>query len=206
MKVLKLISGLAGVVLSASGAYADTLGALTLNYETTSSGTTQNSNVANSLSVPGSYKFGHSVAYTTGNVAGTTSGFYDDYIFTIPAGQVDAITSSIDLSGILGISNLQVRLFSVTDASAPGTTGNPGSFLLEKWSDVLSCGSNCNYTVNVLPPYPLTAGTYDLQVRGTAEASGGSFAGVLNTAPVPLPAAIVLLLSGLGVVGGIRRK
>jgi hypothetical protein len=52
----------------------------------------------------------------------------------------------------------------------------------------------------------LNAGTYDLQVRGTTEALGGSYSGVMNLTPVPLPAAFPLLLSGLGMLRGLRRR
>jgi hypothetical protein len=60
--------------------------------------------------------------------------------------------------------------------------------------------------VDVITPHTLTAGTYDLQVRGTTDTLGGSFSGVLNTAPVPLPAALPLLLSGFGLLGGMLRR
>jgi hypothetical protein len=120
---------------------------------------------------------------------------------------VNSITSTIDLAGLLGITNLQVRLFSVADATAPGTTGNPGGSLIQAWSSAVSCGSGCTGTVDVITPHTLSAGTYDLQVRGTTNTLGGSFSGVLNTAPVPLPAAFFLLLSGMGLVGSsIPRK
>jgi len=184
-------------------ALADTLN---LNYETTSAGTTTYSNVANAVLVPGSYNYGHSVAHTDGNVTGTTFGFYNDYIFTIGAGQVDSITSTIDLAGLTGINNLQVRLFNVADASAPGTTGNPAGSLIQAWSSALSCGTGCTGTVDVITPHTLSAGTYDLQVRGTTNSLGGSFSGVLNTAPVPVPAAFALLLSGMTMFGSLVRR
>jgi len=182
--------------------FADTLN---LNYETTSAGVTALSNVANAVQVPGTYNYGQTVAHTDGNVTGTSFGFYDDYIFTIGAGQVNSITSTIDLAGLLGITNLQVRLFSVADASTPGTTGNPGGSLIQAWSSAISCGTGCTGTVDVITPHTLTAGTYDLQVRGTTNTLGGSFSGVLNTAPVPLPAAFVLLLSGMTMFGSLVR-
>ena len=190
-------------VLLSHSAWSDTLN---LNYETTSAGVTTNSSTANPVQVPGTYNYGHSVTHTNGNVTGTTFGFYDDYIFTIAAGQVDSITSTIDLAGLLGISNLQVRLFGVADASAPGTTGNPLGSLIQSWSNTVSCGSGCTGTIDVITPHTLSAGTYDLQVRGTTDTLGGSFAGVLNTSPVPLPAALPLLLSGLGLLRGFTRR
>jgi hypothetical protein len=180
---------------------ADTLN---LNYETTVAGVTTSSTTANAVQVPGSYNYGHTVAASSGTVNGF--GFYDDYIFTIGAGQVNSITSTIDLAGLIGISNMQVRLFSVADASVPGTTGNPGGSLIQAWSTAVSCGTGCAGTIDVITPHTLTAGTYDLQVRGTANILSGSFSGVLNTAPVPLPAALPLLFSGLGLLGGMLRR
>ena len=53
----------------------------------------------------------------------------------------------------------------------------------------------------------LAAGTYVLEVRGMATGtSGGSYSGTLNVAPVPLPATLPLLLSGLGLLGGLLRR
>lgn len=191
-------------LLLTHAAWADTLN---LVWETTSEGSTPFPHPQNdTISVPGTYNYGHSVTHTNGNVSGTNFGFYDDFIFTIGAGQVDSITSSIDLAGLLGITNLQVRLFNVADASSPGTTGNPGGSLIQSWSSAVSCGSGCTGTVDVITPHTLSAGTYDLQVRGTTETLGGSFAGVLNTSPVPLPAAVILLLSGVGVMRGFGQR
>jgi hypothetical protein len=49
----------------------------------------------------------------------------------------------------------------------------------------------------------LAAWTYVLEVRGNVTGtSGGSYSGTLNVAPVPLPAALPLLFSGLGLLGG----
>ena len=204
MRVVRLIVSCVMLIapLMSIDVFADTLN---LNYETTSAGTTTYSNVANAAQVPGTYNYGHSVAHVDGNVTGTAFGFYDDYIFTIGAGQVDSITSTIDLAGLLGITNMQVRLFNVADASAPGTTGVPPS-LVQSWSNAISCGTGCTGTVDVITPHTLTAGTYDLQVRGTTDSLGGSFSGVLNTAPVPLPAAFGLLLSGMTMFGSIIRR
>lgn len=193
-------------VLASDTAWCDTIGSLNLNFETTAAGTTTYSTTANDVMVPGTYNYAHSVVYTPGNVAGTSYGFYDDYIFSIGSGQVDSITSTIDLAGLVGINGLQVRLFNVPDASSPGTSGYPGSSLIQAWSSSMSCGSGCTGTVAVINPQVLNAGTYDLQIRGTAESYGGSFAGVLNAAPVPLPAAFTLLLSGVGLLGAMRRR
>jgi hypothetical protein len=59
----------------------------------------------------------------------------------------------------------------------------------------------------VLQPTTLAAGTYVLEVRGSLLAgdgvpgSSGSYSGVLNLTPVPLPAGLPLLLSGVSMFG-----
>jgi hypothetical protein len=53
----------------------------------------------------------------------------------------------------------------------------------------------------------LSSGSYYLEVRGNVDGtSGGSYSGTLNIAPVPLPAALPLLLSGFGLLGGLVRR
>jgi hypothetical protein len=61
----------------------------------------------------------------------------------------------------------------------------------------------------VLPETLLAPGSYVLEIRGNVTGSaGGSYSGVLNLAPapVPLPAALPLLLSGIGLFGVIRQQ
>lgn len=59
----------------------------------------------------------------------------------------------------------------------------------------------------MLDPIALTAGTYTLQIKGTVTgAFGGSYAGVLNVAPVPEPASYAMLLSGLAIFGFAASK
>jgi hypothetical protein len=46
----------------------------------------------------------------------------------------------------------------------------------------------------------IAAGDYILQVRGEAT-TGSSYAGTITFTPVPLPSSLVMLLSGLGLLG-----
>lgn len=140
------------------------------------------------------------------NVTGTTDTFFDDYVFTIASSNIDSWTASLNLGSLVGLSNLRVRLFNVAgNTNGAGTldvvTGAPaGGSLLDSWSTPVSGGTGSYVIFN---PAVLARGTYDLQVE--ADVSGivsGTYVGQLNASPVPLPAALPLLLSGLGLVGG----
>ena len=149
-----------------------------------------------------------SLAYSN-SFASASSGstFWDDYIFTIPNGSANSVTSSINLDSILGLSNLQTRLYTgsahQTAAVVPGT-------LMSAWGTTVNFSPTVGITTVVLNPITLLAGTYTLQVRGTVTGtSGGSYAGVLNVAqPVPEPESYAMLMTGLGLMGfmGRRRK
>jgi hypothetical protein len=152
------------------------------------------------IPVPSSLNYGNSF---TSAASGTT--FFDDYIFTIPDGSANSVTSSINLGSLLGIDSLQARLYSgnahYTGAVAPGT-------LLEAWGTVVNYSPGVSATTVVLDPLLLMAGTYTLQIRGTVTGlAGGSYAGVLNvTPPIPELETYALLLAGLGMVGAVARR
>ena len=183
-------------------------GNLFLSEATTGSGSSPFGNISG-LSNPGNYTYQDSwTAPQSSVVAGTTSGFYDDFVFTVSAGQVDSISSSITLGNMLGISGMQVRLY---DYNANGqaapllTTPVPGS-AFDAWSSTVAFPGGTS-TVNVLPTTTLAAGTYAIEVRGTVTGSaGGNYTGSLNVTPVPLPAALPALLSGMGVLAAYRRR
>lgn len=105
---------------------------------------------------------------------------------------------------------MQAALFSVVPGeSVPlfGTTLPAGSTDLTGWSSPL--GSGVSGTISVIPATQLAAGTYALEIRGTVTGTaGGSYSGELNlaTTPVPLPASLWLMLSGLGGLGALSMK
>jgi hypothetical protein len=138
---------------------------------------------------------------------GAGYGFYDDYVFTISGSTANSVTSTIDLGNLVQISGLQVRLFSLTGNSVLPVLGIPSGGVIDAWSSAISSGALTG-TISVLPTTMLGAGSYVLEVRGTATGSlGGNYSGVLNLAPVPLPAGLPLLLSGLSALGlGLRRR
>ena len=128
--------------------------------------------------------------------------FLDHWSFTLGANaSVSGVAATInftngpDGSPLFGIENLQLKL--VADQ-----IGGP---VLVSWLTVTTPAPGLNQLVALVPTAPLGAGNYDLQVRGTLTAPG-SYSGSLIAAPpavVPLPAALPLLLSGLGVLGAV---
>jgi|SRR5882757_1801130 len=130
--------------------------------------------------------------------------FYDDYRFSINPPGSTSNTAVITLTNPQGpaVSNLEVRLFSTAGGSnAAPVLGPPlGGTIVDAWSTVFP-GGRFVYTL----PTGFGAGTYDLQIRGLATAAS-SYGGTINFAPVPLPAALPLLLSGFGLVAGLRRR
>lgn len=177
-------------------------GSLYLSEATTGSGSSPFSNIS-ALAIPGNYSYSDSwTSAQTVPVSGTSSGFYDDFVFTIGPGQVDSITSSVSLQNMLGISGMQVRLY---DYNANGQAAPllnpavPGS-AFDAWSSTVSFPGGTT-TVDVLPATTLAAGTYVVEVRGTVSGtSGGNYTGSLDVTPVPLPPALPALLSGLGLL------
>jgi hypothetical protein len=140
-----------------------------------------------------------------GSFSSPQNQFYDEYLFSIDTNSVDTITSTISLSSLLGINNLQTRLYSGTVT----TTGTPDG-LLQAWSTPITItGTGYSGTMAVINPITLSAGNYVLEVRGdVVGTAGGSYAGVLNISPIPEPGEWVLMLIGLGLVGFVatRRK
>lgn len=123
--------------------------------------------------LPTSIIYGNSFAS-----ASTGTSFFDDYIFSIPDGLANSVTSSINLDSILGLSNLQARLYTgsshQTGAVVPGT-------LMSAWGTTVNFSPTVSATTVVLNPLLLNAGTYTLQIRGAVLGSaGGSYSGVLN--------------------------
>jgi hypothetical protein len=153
------------------------------------------------LTPPASLTYGNSFSQAA---SGTT--FYDDYIFSIPDSTFSSsVTSSINLGTLLGISNLQARIYSGSNHITDDVTPT----LIQAWGNPVTIAPGISSTTVVLnPTSPLTTGTYTLQLRGLVSGTaGGSYAGVLNVAPVPEPDSLAMLICGLGLMGiNARRK
>jgi hypothetical protein len=210
----QLLSTLLASALVVSYAPVASAAALNLTHSFVSSVTDTGNGVVTPLAVPGSSTYGHTFIAPTTAIPGSPSGygFYDDFVFTIAGATTNSVTSTIDFSGLLEITNLQVRLFNASGnvfpvlASPAGCPGM-GCTLINAWSSPISYGPTTG-TVAVLPGSLLGAGTYVLEVRGkVVGAAGGSYSGVLNLAPVPVPAAAWLFGSGVvGLLATRRRK
>ncbi len=143
-------------------------------------------------------------------VAGTvfaTDTYYDDFGFQIGGSSFSSITATIDLGGSFDINNLSVRLYRGTLQTT--TTGAVGPALMQAWSTNLQLAAQGSGSgdVQVIAPIDLSPGSYVLELRGNiVGTNGGSYAGVLNLAPVPEPGAMGLMLAGFGVLGFIGRR
>ncbi len=176
------------------------------SYSTTAGGTTGPG--TNYVLGPPGVNYGNT--FTTdqsGALIGTGFGFYDDIIFTVSGVNASSVTSTIDLGNLVQISGLQVRLFNYAGNTTLPVFGSPAGGAIDAWSTPISSGP-VSGTISVIPTTLLNPGTYVLEIRGTATGSlGGNYSGVLNLAPVPLPAGLPLLLSGLSALGfGLRRR
>lgn len=157
-------------------------------------------------SVPGQYNYVDSFLSPTasGQISGSdiyggpvngnlgAAGFIDDYFFQISPASADAVSATIS-NGTFAVSDLFARIYSLSV--------NPGGLEITQpvgtvfYGDIMDSGPATLVQIN---PVTLAAGSYVLEISGTASgAAGGSYTGTLNLSPVPLPASFPLLLTGL---------
>ncbi len=183
------------------------------NPNATTAGAVTDNDVSGNAASSYYYGDGFASAQTAISAAGVpagTYGFYDNFVFTVSTSIADAITSTISLSS--GGSNTQITNL---DAQLFLLSGNPSLPSFTPSNTINDTLSVTNFTLNqevsgstvVLDPtQTLASGTYVLEIRGLADGSaGGSYSGVLNIAPVPLPAGLPLLLSGVAGLAIFRR-
>jgi hypothetical protein len=180
-------------------------------------------NAANGIITP-TVSYGISNAYNPGgpiassfpssvadplNKGGGPWNFYDDYVFTIGPSGSSIQSALIAFSTTwFGISNLQGRIIGANGTfDAASNLGAPasGNTVIDGWTNTIVVSGVNTVTLNKTAFGP---GTYDLQIRGEVMGtppSGGYGGGITFTA-VPVPAAFPLLLSGLGLLGGLRLR
>jgi hypothetical protein len=210
-------AGASTVTLNGSGQMywaAQFEGSASGNTQTTPTGTFGN-NYA--LSVPGQYTFLDSFSQQTYNLTGpgTTSSvgpyaFQDSYVFSLSqAAQGDALVVSLNLgqspSAVYNISDLQFRLYEVPPGTTqPGLSIPTGSTIIQSWMGTSGPSSGNPVQASFSN---VQSGTYFLDIAGIADgSSGGTYVGQLNLSPIPLPGAAWLMISGIGLLGGVARR
>lgn len=157
----------------------------------------------NTLTVPNDYGYYELVPNTAPVAVGDA--FYDDYVFSVSEAAASSVTATVDLGTWYDIDNLQVRLFSLTSGyvywSSGPTPAGVGSV------NTATVENNGSASTAILENINLVAGDYVLQISGISTGSnGGSYSGSLLLQPVPIPAAGILLFSGLLGMGLLRRR
>jgi hypothetical protein len=158
-----------------------------------------NYNFFNSYSLP-----------TTASYSGTLNGysynFDDNYIIDVPAAESSAYIFSLNFTQQLGIQNLTARLYAYNAGGVQnvvvGGTGPVTGAVSGPWSpDQNGVISSTTLSADVPP------GEYVLQVVGLQTGTvSGMYNGSLAITPVPVPAGLPLLLSGLGGMAFLRRR
>lgn len=188
-------------------------GELGLSYQTTASGTLGAGGTTQGgwpvsgqpTVVPASgatFAYADNFTAPTPEIGATGFGFYDDYGFTIGTSSADSVTTTINLGTQYQISDLAVRLYNVSAYNLFSNSGTPSFAPVAGEIDATPDGS-----AETISAVDLAAGTYVLEVRGDVTGTaGGSYSGVLNVipTPVPLPGSLALLLSGIAAVGVLR--
>jgi hypothetical protein len=133
-----------------------------------------------------------------------TWNFQDNYDFTTPLSgpQIQGAVLSFSVpslpGGGIGVENIEARViaFDSTKQAAGQLVSTNQVTVVDGWQSIKTAGSVNLYTAT-LNAQTLTANTeYVLQIRGEA-LNSGSYNGSVTFTPVPVPASVVLLLSGL---------
>lgn len=133
---------------------------------------------------------------------GPQNQFTDWFGFSVNESSYNGITASISFAQVFGIDQLTTQLYG---GSITGEQVNVGSLIATGDSSQTSF-SNVIQTTSVIAPTFLS-GDYLIKISGlTTGEFGGSYIGVANISPVPLPPNSPLMAAGLGVLALIRRK
>ena len=151
-------------------------------------------------SVPGLYLYGDSFTSPDGSgtisgsdINGNTAGFIDAYLFEIAPARADAVSATISDGSTIAANDLFARLYTLSSNPEGLVLGTPVGPL---YNGVVT-DSDGSTTVTI-GQVMLQTGSYVLEISGTESGSfAGGYTGSLDLAPVPLPASLPLLLTGL---------
>jgi hypothetical protein len=161
------------------------------------------------------YMFSQSYSNPTGSfVSGTgplgngdTYGFINSYVIEVPTSNAAAYLFSLNLTAQSGLDDLSARLYEYSVNGVQnltvGTTGSVTTGLVDGWS----ASTNGLVSSTTLSPTNISGGYYVLEIAGLETGSvSGAYDGQLSITPVPLPAALPLLLSGIAGIGLHNRR
>ncbi|HRH76347.1 MAG TPA: FxDxF family PEP-CTERM protein [Cellvibrionaceae bacterium] len=126
--------------------------------------------------------------------------FTDWYAFSVPAANFNGITASISFAQLFGL-QLNSELY---HGSLNGNQLNIGAPISSGVTSQTHFG-NAVQTTSVIQPTVLSGGDYLIKVSGAVVGSlGGSYAGIANMAPVPLPPSMPLMAMGFGLLALVK--
>jgi hypothetical protein len=156
----------------------------------------------------GTYLFSQTFTAPTGSypasstINGNTFGVLASYVIDVSPSMANSYVFSLNLWSTSGMENLTARLYEYSANGVQnltlGTTGIGSG--MGPWSASSNSTGTNPVASTTLPTTNLSnGGEFVLEIAGIETGTtNGSYSGQLNLSPIPLPAALPLLVSGLG--------